>query len=155
MRISSQGPCCVPLNEVPSWWWLGHRAPLTRRWCLEEVERFSRKQWVVRSDQSFRSMLKAIDELTWPSLTGLHRTPETEDACVDGLPSQLVVRLIAKFVSFTKRNKRVRPTFTVATLLLFGADSCLSLCAALQAGRAQVNERIQERNAVAATAEAK
>jgi WD40 repeat protein len=121
----------------------------------EEVERFSRKQWGrARRPVIPLSVNNAIDELSWAALIGLHRTPEAADACVDGIPSESVVRLIANSFSFTKRNQRVRRTFIVAVLLLSGL-AALSVSAGLRARQAQGDEKNQELKANAATAEAK
>jgi WD40 repeat protein len=79
----------------------------------------------------------ALDGLEWEALTGLVRTPETEEARRTGVPSPEVIRLIANSGSYTKRNERVR-WFSIAALLLLVAAIGASATAWQQSRRAVV-----------------
>jgi WD40 repeat protein len=61
----------------------------------------------------------ALERAAWSGLiVGLARTPESAEALRMGDPSPVVVSRIEKTCAFTRRNQRVRRTFSTAAVLL-------------------------------------
>src|SRR5262245_2686857 len=101
---------------------IGTTGATQSKFVQQEVECFSRQSWL----REHRPILPiningALDRADWEKLTGLHRTPETEEARAEGLPSEAVIRLIANSHSYTKRNQRVRWLSILALLLLLAS----------------------------------
>jgi WD40 repeat protein len=112
----------------------------------EEVQRFSRR----RGLRGARPVLPinvdgAFDRVAWAELTGLHRTPDTEEARRDGLPSEPVVRLIVNSHSFARRNLRTRWLSIGAGVLLL-ASAAASLIAVNQRRRAATATELAQAN---------
>lgn len=120
----------------------------------EEVRRFSE----TRRFRPHRPVLPvnvngALDGVSWTELTGLHRTPETDEARTDGLPSESVVRLISNSHTFARRNQRVR-WLSIGAAVLLVASAAASATAVIQrrravaeTARADENRRESERQA--------
>jgi WD40 repeat protein len=111
------------------------------KFVQQEVEDFSRQSWL----RAHRPILPiningALDSVQWEKLTGLHRTPETEEARAEGLPSEAVIRLIANSHSYTKRNQRVR-WLSIGALVLLLASIAASALAFKQSLRAENESR--------------
>lgn len=111
---------------------VGTPGAIESNFVKQEVEHFSRQGWL----RSHRPILPiniagALDRVEWEKLTGLHRTPETEEARAGGLPSETVIRLITNSHSYTKRNQRVR-LLSIMTLLLLVLSIGASVAATLQ-----------------------
>src|SRR5262245_28183510 len=107
---------------------VGTPGAATSKFVRQEVENFSQQSWL----RAHRPILPiningALDRMEWEQLTGLHRTPETEEACAEGLPSEAVIRLILNSHSFTKRNRRVRWLYIGALVLLLASITTSAL----------------------------
>jgi hypothetical protein len=99
------------------------------KFVREEVDTFSR----ARSLRGHRPLLPisfgdALDKVEWQKLTGLYRTPETQEALATQYPSEAVIRLIEDSYKYTKRNQRARwfSVFALALLLFSSAASGLA-----------------------------
>ena len=104
----------------------------------EEVKQFSKTGWL----RSHRAILPinvagGFDQVSWNELTGLHRTTETEEARMDGLPSESVVRLIVNSHSYMRRNQRARwlSLGAAAMLVISAGASSLAMWQAQQTVR--------------------